>query len=144
MGAKLLVAVDDSTYSTKAFEFAIDQFEDAEITVLHVIDTADIYRASGIEDGMVADYAALRESQELRAQELVESLASQAAEAGTELDTDYTIGDVAKSIVTYASENECDHIIVGSRGRTGASRILLGSVAETVVRRAEMPVTVVR
>ncbi|MUW15591.1 universal stress protein, partial [Halorubrum sp. CBA1125] len=37
-----------------------------------------------------------------------------------------------------------DHVVLGSRGRTGLSRIVLGSVAEGVVRRAEVPVTVVR
>ncbi|MFC6772326.1 universal stress protein, partial [Halorubrum pallidum] len=37
-----------------------------------------------------------------------------------------------------------DHVVLASQGRTGLSRVLLGSVAEGVVRRAEMPVTVVR
>jgi nucleotide-binding universal stress UspA family protein len=46
--------------------------------------------------------------------------------------------------VDYAAEHDIDHIVVGSHGRTGASRILLGSVAETVARRSPVPVTIVR
>jgi nucleotide-binding universal stress UspA family protein len=52
--------------------------------------------------------------------------------------------DPAEVIVGYAERNGYHHIIVGSEGRTGARRMLLGSVAEDVVTRAHCPVTVVR
>ena len=52
--------------------------------------------------------------------------------------------DPAEAIVGYAERNGYHHIIVGSEGRTGAKRMLLGSVAEDVVTRAHCPVTVVR
>lgn len=52
--------------------------------------------------------------------------------------------DPAEAIVGYAERNGYRHIIVGSEGRTGAKRMLLGSVAEDVVTRAHCPVTVVR
>lgn len=52
--------------------------------------------------------------------------------------------DPAQAIVSYAERNGYHHIIVGSEGRTGAKRMLLGSVAEDVVTRAHCPVTVVR
>jgi nucleotide-binding universal stress UspA family protein len=47
-------------------------------------------------------------------------------------------------IVTYADENDVDHVVLGSHGRKGLTRVLLGSVAEAVVRRSPVPVTVVR
>ena len=53
-------------------------------------------------------------------------------------------GKPAREIVSYAEKGDVDHIVMGSRGRSGLSRLLLGSVAETVVRRAPTPVTVVR
>ena len=46
--------------------------------------------------------------------------------------------------MTYAEENDIDHIVVGSHGRGGVSRMLLGSVAETVARRSSVPVTIIR
>lgn len=52
--------------------------------------------------------------------------------------------DPAEAIVGYAERNGYHHIVVGSEGRTGAKRLLLGSVAEDVVTRAHCPVTVVR
>lgn len=52
--------------------------------------------------------------------------------------------DPSEAIVGYAERNGYHHIIVGSEGRTGAKRMLLGSVAEDVVTRAHCPVTVVR
>ena len=58
----------------------------------------------------------------------------------------YTTASFAmdEAIVGYAERNGYHHIIVGSEGRTGAKRMLLGSVAEDVVTRAHCPVTVVR
>ncbi len=54
-------------------------------------------------------------------------------------------GDQAASaIVDYAERNSYHHIVVGSEGRTGAKRMLLGSVAQDIVLRAHCPVTVVR
>jgi nucleotide-binding universal stress UspA family protein len=53
-------------------------------------------------------------------------------------------GDPANEIVAYAEETDVDHIVVGSHGRSGLSRVLLGSTAEKVVRRSPVPVTVVK
>ncbi len=52
-------------------------------------------------------------------------------------------GDPARTIVRYADDHGVDGIVVGSHGREGVARYLLGSVAETVVRRAAVPVTVI-
>ena len=50
----------------------------------------------------------------------------------------------ADAILDYVEANDVDHVIMGSHGRSGISRILLGSVAEIVARRSPAPVTVVR
>lgn len=52
--------------------------------------------------------------------------------------------DIARAIVDYAEKNSYHHIVTGSEGRSGAKRLLLGSVAADVVNRAHCPVTVVR
>lgn len=52
--------------------------------------------------------------------------------------------DIARTIVDYAEKNSYHHIVMGSEGRTGAKRLLLGSVAADVVNQAHCPVTVVR
>jgi len=53
-------------------------------------------------------------------------------------------GRPATEIVECAAERDTDQIVMGSHGRDGAARLLLGSVSETVVRRSPVPVTVVR
>jgi nucleotide-binding universal stress UspA family protein len=53
-------------------------------------------------------------------------------------------GNPAKAIVDAAAENECDLIVVGSHGRTGLDRILIGSVSQQVVVQAKCPVMVVK
>ena len=51
--------------------------------------------------------------------------------------------DPAQAIVRTASERQCDLIVVGSHGRSGFKRLLMGSVAEKVVRKAPCPVLVI-
>lgn len=53
-------------------------------------------------------------------------------------------GDVASEILALAKEGPCDLIVMGSHGRTGLSRLLMGSVAEEVVRKARCPVLTVK
>ena len=52
--------------------------------------------------------------------------------------------NIAAAIIDYAEKEGYDHIVTGSTGRTGVSRLLLGSVASNVVAKAHSPVTVVR
>ena len=54
------------------------------------------------------------------------------------------LGDAAQEITRFASEHDVDLIVIGSHGRTGLSRMLMGSVAEAVMRRAPVPVLSVR
>jgi nucleotide-binding universal stress UspA family protein len=53
-------------------------------------------------------------------------------------------GDIAGIIVGYAETNSYHHIVTGSAGRTGAARLLIGSVAADIVNKAHCPVTIVR
>jgi nucleotide-binding universal stress UspA family protein len=53
-------------------------------------------------------------------------------------------GDPATSVVQAAEEENADFIVVGSHGRTGLSRLLMGSVAEAIVRKAQCPVVTVK
>lgn len=53
-------------------------------------------------------------------------------------------GNAANVILEYAENSETDHIVMGTSGRTGAERFLIGSVAEKVVRQSKYPVTTVQ
>ena len=64
-------------------------------------------------------------------------------DAGVEYLSTYLVGDPPDEINSYARRVVADFIVVGTHGRTGIRRALLGSVAEQVVRRAHCPVLVV-
>lgn len=54
------------------------------------------------------------------------------------------IGETVKELLGFLAEKEIDLVVMGSHGRTGISHVLLGSIAEAVVRRAPCPVLIVR
>ena len=136
---RVLVPLDGSPQAHEALSYAIETFPDADIVVVHVLNPA-----AGTTDieGIMADTAGVVNEQQQFAQELFE----QAREtAGDQIaDSEILAGRAANEIVRYVADNEIDAIVMGSHGRDGAARLLLGSVSETVVRRSPVPVTVVR
>lgn len=139
----ILVPVDDSEMSCNALDYAISECDGAEIIALHVLDRKEIHTPIGIEAPTV-DREDIVETYRQKARVVLEDAEETADEHDVEIETEMVEGDVTKSILSYAAENDVDHIVIGSHGRTGAGRILLGSVAESVTRRSPVPVTVVR
>ncbi len=135
----VLVPIDGSDPADVALQHAFDKFPDSDITALYVMDPVDGATAWG--PGSAGEWLAGAED---RADAVLEDTQSLAAEAGVSITTDSVVGRPARAIVDYADEHDIDHIVIGSHGRDGISRVLLGSVAETVVRRSPVPVTVVR
>ena len=135
----VLVPVDGSDPSDVALEYALGHFGDEDVLALTVIDPVDGATTWG--PGSADDWL---DSAKTRADAVLADAADRAAEAGVDIETDRSVGRPARTIVEYADEHGVDHIVVGSHGREGISRVLLGSVAETVVRRSSVPVTVAR
>ncbi len=136
----VLVPVDGSRPSRAALEYASEQFPDAELTLLYVVDPMTDYSRQRAYPGYTAEdeYKSEREKGEAVLESLVETLPDDVT-----AETTVEAGDPARTIVRYADDHGVDGIVVGSHGREGVARYLLGSVAETVVRRAAVPVTVI-
>jgi nucleotide-binding universal stress UspA family protein len=136
----VLVAYDGSEPAWEAVEYALDEHSDDEVVLLRVVELAGGATDAGLE--------LVREQLRDRREEVSASTAEELDELleGSDVDVDLTtvIGEPEEEIVGYADEHEVDHIVVGSYGRGGVSRVLLGSVAETVARRSAVPVTIVR
>lgn len=143
MPKHVLVAVDSSPCAEEALEFASNEWPDAELTLVHVINPAEATgTAAGAAEG---GFPAAAEEWYGTAEEEAENVLADAAERfDREVETHIEIGTPSKSICNVAEELGVDHIAIGSHGRTGIERVLLGSVAEGVVRRSPVPVTVVR
>jgi len=142
MAERILVPLDGSDPSWEALRFALDEYDAADVVVLNVINPMEgAYGA----DAMGGDYwEGWYENAEGRAEQLFEEARERAGDRGDDLVTVSETGPPGRTIVDYAEVNDVDHIVIGSHGRKGVSRILLGSVAESVVRRATVPVTIIR
>ena len=134
----VLVPYDGSRPAQQAVEYAVDNWGDHRLVLLRVIEAAD----GSLEAGVDMLKERLKESRDEGAAELSDDLLETLADVDYDVET--VVGKPAREIVEYAETNDIDGIVIGSHGRTGASRVLLGSVAQTVVRRAPTPVTVVR
>lgn len=78
------------------------------------------------------------------AREQLEGFAATVRREGIAVRTYATVGDVADQILALAGELRADALVVGTHGRRGLSHLLLGSIAEKLVRRATVPVVTVR
>lgn len=142
MPTHVLVGFDGSTLAEHALDFALRRFPDARVTALYAIDPVDsvvAVEAGGlnVSEGWVAE-------RRQEAESVLSAARSFAEEVSATVEGDYVFGRPSKAIVEYAAEHDVDHVVLGSHGRTGVERLVLGSVAEHVVRSASMPVTVVR
>lgn len=135
---KILVAVDGSSFSRKAFEYSLDEAEklDNQITIFRVV--LSFSYAGDVPENSVKEEIA-------EAEKFTEKLKNKAEERGINVDTEVVVGtSVANRIVKFAKGNNYDLIVVGSKGKTELETITLGSVSEGVVKRAHCPVLVVR
>ncbi|WP_254765798.1 universal stress protein [Salinilacihabitans rarus] len=141
-GDHILVPYDGSAPAKDAVRYALETYPDATFTLFHVVPVPEGY------------WAAFEDSQTPtpgydRARERGEELLAEAAEIAAEGDADATVeteiatGRPKHAIAERAESGEFDAVVMGSHGREGAERILLGSVAENVVRRSPIPVVTV-
>lgn len=134
---KILVAVDGSKYSKSATERAID-FAAAyggELKVLSIVDVpAEFYGES--PDAV--------ENLINKAKTYVEEVKKQAEAAGVKAETLVREGEAYKMILDVAEDLSVSTIVMGSHGRTGLKRLLMGSVTEKVIGYAHCPVLIVK
>lgn len=138
---KILTGIDDAKSSADVVRAIITQFrtENTEVRVLHVLQPI-----APAPPQMAAGYAPELAEQKEPARELVERIAKALGSAGFKVDTAVEVGDIREGIIDYAAEWGADLIVIGSHGRRGIQRFLLGSVAEFVARHAKCSVEIVR
>jgi nucleotide-binding universal stress UspA family protein len=137
---EILVPVDGSEFAERALEYAIEHFPDQDITAFHVVEAPKGYFAATAAE--IDETPQVKHGRE-EAAELLDELETEAAERGRVIDTASEVGDPVDEILSYAAKEGVDEIVIGSRGISGVGRVVFGSTAETVVRRAEIPVVVV-
>jgi nucleotide-binding universal stress UspA family protein len=146
---RLLLAIDDSTYSEAAVKAVMTQFRpaDAEVRVFNAVDwVSDMPSSYMFAQGATCeqDLLASRDGSFKKAEQLVGQVAHRLAEAGFKATTTTPERDPRRGIIDCATEWKADLIVMGSHGRRGLDRLLLGSVAEAVLRHAPCSVEIVR
>lgn len=136
---RILVPTDGSGGMGAVIDHAVGLAEkhDAVLHGLYIINTASL-----TDLPMESSWEGLSRALEQEGRVALDDLEERASAVTSE--TSLTDGSPAKEIVRYAEDEECDLIVMGTHGRSGVDRLLLGSVAERVVRSSAVPVLTVR
>jgi len=151
---KILLATDGSSEAELATRTAADlgQQTNSELHVIYVLDitpTALLYPEATDPEGVELPDPILVEDIERHAEQrgreiLAEEVERVRSAGGTIAEAHLMMGDAAREIVHLAEDIEAGLVVMGSRGRGGIRRALMGSVSDSVVRNAHCPVLVVR
>ncbi len=138
---KILIATDGSEYTKNAVEQGIELAKNtgAKLHAIYVVDTA-AFASIPMDAAWESMYELLRQEGD----EATKYVADKAEAEGLEVERNTVEGHPADEIIKYAEKNGISLIIMGTLGKSGLDRFLLGSVAEKVVRTSKIPVLVVR
>jgi nucleotide-binding universal stress UspA family protein len=139
----ILVPVDLSTQSTRAFKVALDIAKkyNSKITILTCLE---------LDSSHHLYYEARPSSQQVKKQSKIvkkhfEKLESIAEKNNISIKSKIlTLGSAVNNIVTFAKSQKHDLVVIGSHGRTGFDKLLLGSVANGVSHKTKCPILIVR
>lgn len=139
---RILIPTDGSDAVRPAVEMALNLAEthDAMLHVLFIVDQPT--SVSGAGGGFSGLDNLLNELEE-KGHQTTDAIAEQANASDIETETAVRRGNPHDDILTYANEHDIDVIVMGTHGRTGVKRALVGSVTENVVRHSEIPVLTV-
>lgn len=134
----VLVPTDGSDAANVAADHGITLAE-ATDAAMHIVHVVDLTAVSG-EFGSAEVLNALEEA----GQQAVDDVINRAEDTGLRsVEASVLSGTPARTILDYAEERDIDLVVIGTHGRTGLDRYLLGSVTEKVVRVADVPVLTV-
>lgn len=146
---KILVPLDGSDYSIRAARYAIEvsKLQKAQILVIHVISKfpSDYeHTIPAIAGSAIQTYIENKRSQaQLWFNEIIKTAKD---ENVSSIKTDIFVDaeSIADAILSYATQNSIDLIVMGTKGRSSVARFLLGSIANYVLQHAHCPILLIR
>jgi nucleotide-binding universal stress UspA family protein len=147
--SRILVGIDGSEESMKAAEYAVSitKLYDAELIAINVLtsDIGYIYSSPGVESPplTVREIILLAEDE---AKLWFDKVKEKANKKEIKIKTEFIIAkrSILQTVLEYAEEQKINLIVVGTRGRSGIKKMLLGSIASGLVTYAPCPVLVVK
>ncbi len=142
---RILLAVDDSKFSEAATKVVIAQAhsKDTEVRVLHVVEPPSLLVAREM-GGYDPAIEIVWDKEAKHAKAFVEKTAETLRSHGMKVTADVQDGDPKSKIIDASKEWHADLIVLGSHGRNGLDRFLMGSVSEAIARHAHCSVEIVR
>lgn len=143
---KVLLAVDGSEISKEAVARLPDlvRLDGSEVTVLTVAPNPVLPDVSGFMAPPYIDYTLLAQQVKAEAEATLTEAAAMLRERGVSPRTVFRQGDPGDEILKFIREQGVDLVVVGSHGRTGFRKFLLGSVSAKIVNEAPCPVLVIK
>ncbi len=141
MFRKVLVAIDGSDQSRRALATAIDEARawGAEVHAAYVIEIG-LFSSLPVDNTWEVMYSLL----DKEGKEILDAANAMAGEAGVKLTTHLRQGHAGQELLNLAEELGADLIVLGSLGKSGIERLLLGSVSSFVVTNSPVTTMVVR
>ncbi len=141
---RMLVPTDFSPASDMAFAYALDMAarQHCAVHLLHVIDDATV--ATAYPDGFYVESPETRAKLLDEATVRLDTMAARCAALGVTATSEVVVGRPTRVIVDVATSRGIDLVVMGTHGRSGFAHLVLGSVAERIVRTAPCAVLTVR
>ena len=142
---KILLAIDGSKYSDGTVQ-ALTQFrrEKTEVLILQIVEPRIYSTPPQMAPGYAPELEEILKEQLKQARQTVDRAAATVKAAGFQVETRVLEAETRTGILDLAKEWHADLIVLGSHGRKGLQRFMLGSVAESVARSADCSVLIVR
>ena len=146
---KILVPIDGSSYSMRAAKYAIEtsKIQNAQIIIIHIISKLPSdyeHVIPAIAGPSIQTYfEEIKDHAQLWFNQII-AIAKHEGVGDIKTDIFMDVKSVADAIINYATNHSVDLIVMGTKGRTGISRFIMGSVAYAVQHHAHCPVLLVR
>jgi nucleotide-binding universal stress UspA family protein len=148
--SKILIAIDDSKHAEHAAEYGFElaHFYKAQVGLVNIVEPiitpapgTDMITGTMFEPGLASDTDLIKVQKEVSESVIQRTIKSFAGDLQVTYYTEY--GSTSDGIINCCNEFNADLIVIGTHSRTGIDRLLMGSVAESVVRHSPVPVLVV-
>lgn len=139
---RVLVPIDGSASSTHALDTSLHWLEEMPDMQLHILTVQPPIASGNVKRFISAD--TLKQYYEEEAEKVLAPVRERLSAIQPAPAVSWRLGSVAETIVEYAKETGCEHIIMGTRGMGGLSNLVLGSIATKVLSLTHVPVTLVK
>lgn len=146
MFEQILIPTDGSEPATNAAQKGVELAAEhgATVHVMSVVEPIPLGMYSAGPEPASAEHGTVIEEQKNEARAAIEHVIERCEEHGLDAREEIAYGNPSQEITEYAEAEGIDAIVMGTHGRSGAGRLIIGSVAEKVVRQSPVPVMTVR